>query len=99
MAEGTAAASVVVPTNAGMLALWSGMAFDSIRSYEDWEAKVNERLQDAITLGEVVPVGIQGDGGFAVRVTTAPSGLTEREQRFTVVASDPYLLVTGGPTF
>ena len=100
MTEGNAAASAVVATDAGMLALWSGAAFDAVDSYEDWESKVNERLDEAIAPGEMVPVGIQGDGAFAVRVATAPSGLTDREQRFAVVTSDPYLLSTpGGQTF
>ena len=82
-----------------LLALWSGAAFEAVHSYEDWEDRVNERLDDAIALGEMVPVGIQGDGAFAVRVAAAPGGLTDREQQFTVVTSDPYLLVTDGPTF
>lgn len=99
MADETAAAFAVVATNAGMLALWSGAAFEAVHSYEDWEDRVNERLEDAIALGEMVPVGIQGDGAFAVRVAAAPGGLTDREQQFTVVTSDPYLLVTNGPTF
>lgn len=100
MTEGTAATTVVVATDAGMLALWSGAAFETVNNYDDWEARVNERLDDAIARGEIVPVGIQGDGAFAVRVATAPSGLSDREQRFTVVTSDPYLLSTpGGQTF
>lgn len=98
MTEGTATTSAVVATDAGMLALWNGAAFEAVTSYESWETTVNERLNEAITLGEIVPVGIQGDGAFAVRIALA-SDLTDREQRFLVVTSDPYLLSTEGPTF
>lgn len=99
MTDETAAAFAVVATNAGMLALWSGAAFEAVHSHEDWEDRVNERLDDAIALDELVPVGIRGDGAFAVRVAAASGGLTDREQQFTIVTSDPYLLVTDGPTF
>jgi hypothetical protein len=89
-----------VATDAGMLALWRGTAFAEVDGYDAWEEHVNERLADAIQSGELIPIGIQGDGAFGVRVAVAPDGATEREARYTVVTSEPYLLVAdGGPIF
>jgi len=91
---------VTVATDAGMLALWRGSAFADIDGYEAWEERVNERLAEAIHSGELVPVGIQGDGAFGVRVAVAPDKATEREARYALVTSEPYLLVAdGGPIF
>jgi hypothetical protein len=91
---------VTVATSAGMLALWRGTAFAEVDGYDAWEAHVNERLGEASQLGELVPIGIQVDGAFGVRVAVAPEGATEREARYAVVTSDPYLLVAdGGPIF
>jgi hypothetical protein len=89
-----------VATDAGALALWRGSAFAEVDGYDAWEERVNERLPDAIRSGELVPVGIQGDGAFGVRLAVAPDTATEREARYTVVTSQPYLLVAdGGPVF
>jgi hypothetical protein len=88
---------VTVVTDAGMLALWSASTFEDIDGYEAWEAGVNERLGAAIASGELVPVGIQADGAFGVRVVVAPDDLTVREQQYTFMTSEPYLLeVEGG---
>ena len=87
-------------TDAGMLALWRGSAFSDVDGYDAWERRVNERLAEAVRSGELVPVGIRGDGAFGVRVVAAPEHATERETRYTVVTSQPYLLVSdGGPIF
>ncbi len=87
-----------VATDAGMLALWRGSAFPDVDGYTAWEGRVNGRLRDAIELGSLVPVGIQSDGAFGVRVAVAPDGATQREARHAVVTSEPYLLVAdGGP--
>ena len=89
---------MTVATDAGTLALWRGSAFADVDGYDAWERRVNERLDEAIQSGELVPVGIQGDGAFGVRVAVAPDTATERETRYTVVTSQPYLLVSdGGP--
>ncbi|MGH3460606.1 MAG: hypothetical protein ACRDP9_03935 [Kribbellaceae bacterium] len=79
-----------------MLALWCASTFGDVDGYESWETRVNERLGAAISRGELVPVGIQSDGAFGVRVAVAPDGLTEREQRYAIVASEPYLLTVRG---
>ncbi|WP_028652319.1 hypothetical protein [Nocardioides halotolerans] len=72
---------VTVATDAGTLALWRGSAFADIDGHDAWEERVNERLADAIRSGELVPIGIQVDGAFGVRVAVAPDGATEREVR------------------
>ena len=91
---------VRVATDAGMLALWRGTAFAEVDGYDAWEAQVNERLAEAVQSGELVPIGIESDGAFGVRVAVEPDGATEREARYTVVTSEPYLLVAdGGPIF
>ena len=91
---------MTVATDAGTLALWRGSAFIGVDGYDAWEERVNERLIDAIRSGELVPVGIQADGAFGVRVAVTPDAATEREARYTLVTSQPYLLVAdGGPVF
>lgn len=89
---------VTVATNSGMLALWRDSAFADIDGHDAWETRVNERLTEAIRAGELVPVGIQSDGAFGVRIAIGPDAPTDRENTYTVVTSDPYLLVSdGGP--
>lgn len=85
-----------VATNAGMLVLWKSSAFAEVDSYEAWEERVNDRLGEAITSGELVPVGIQSDGAWGVRLAVAPDAATEREVAYTVVTSEPYLLAADG---
>lgn len=83
-----------------MLALWRGTAFEDVDGYDAWEEQVNDRLPDAIQSGELVPVGIQSDGAFGVCVAVAPDAANERETRYAVVTSEPYLLVAdGGPIY
>lgn len=91
---------MTVATAAGTLAMWRGSAFTDVDGYDAWEALVNERLAAAIGSGELVPIGIGGDGAFGVRVAVAPDAATEREARYTVVTSQPYLLTAdGGPVY
>lgn len=94
-------AIATVATDAGLLALWRGSAFADVDGYEAWEERVNERLAEVIERGDLVPVGIQGDGAFGVRVAIAPGDhATQRETTYTVVTSDPYAFVAdGGPVF
>lgn len=87
---------VTVATNAGMLALWRSSAFADVDGYEVWEERVNDRLDDAIQSGELVPIGIQSDGAWGVRLAVAPDAATEREAAYTVVTSEPYLLLADG---
>ncbi|MGH2381124.1 MAG: hypothetical protein ACRDG7_07870 [Candidatus Limnocylindria bacterium] len=87
---------VVARTDAGMLAVWCPSYFRDVDGYEAWEARVNERLAEAITAGELVPVNIQSDGAFGVRVAVDPEDLTERERRYALLTSEPYLLAVSG---
>jgi hypothetical protein len=87
---------VAVRTDAGMLSVWCPRPFASVNGYDAWEQHVNDRLQEAIANGELVPVNIGSDGAWGVRVAVAPDGLTERERTYAVVTSEPYLLVVSG---
>jgi hypothetical protein len=87
---------VAVRTDAGMLSVWCPRPFASVNGYDAWEQYVDDRLQDAIANGELVPVNIGSDGAWDVRVTVAPDGLTDRERTCAVVTSEPYLLVVSG---
>ena len=79
-----------------MLSVWCSRPFASVNGYDAWEQYVNDRLEDAIANGELVPVNIGTDGAWGVRVAVAPDGLTEREGTYAVVTSEPYLLVVSG---
>jgi hypothetical protein len=79
-----------------MLCAWCPASFADVDGYDAWEARVNERLDDAIRAGELVPVNIQSDGAFGVRVAVSPDGLNERESTYALATSDPYLLVVRG---
>jgi hypothetical protein len=79
-----------------MLSVWCPRPFAAVNGYDAWEQYVNDRLQDAIANGELVPVNIGSDGAWGVRVAIAPDGLTERERAYAVVTSEPYLLVVSG---
>ena len=76
-----------------MLSVWCPRSFASVNGYDAWEQYVNDRLQDAIANGELVPVTFGSDGAWGVRVAVAPDALTERERTYAVVTSEPYLLV------
>jgi hypothetical protein len=97
--------SGVVRTDAGMCALWSPASFHDVTDYGSWE---RELLDDAdvarhVRAGSVVPINIGSDGTFAVRVrtTSGPENVapTEREARFVMVSSEPYLFETQGGAF
>jgi hypothetical protein len=87
---------VTAATDAGMLSLWCPAYFRDVDGYDVWETRVNERLGDAISAGELIPVNIGSDGAFGVRVAIDPPNLTERERAHRVVTSEPYLLAVAG---
>jgi hypothetical protein len=66
-------------TDAGMLSLWCPAYFRDVDDYDGWETRVNERLGDAISAGELIPINIGSDDAFGVRVAIDPPNLTERE--------------------
>jgi hypothetical protein len=49
---------VAVRSAAGMLIVWCPAYFHDVDSYDAWEARVDERMEDAIAAGELVPVNI-----------------------------------------
>jgi hypothetical protein len=97
--------SGVVRTDAGMCALWSPASFHRVTDYGTWE---RELLDDGdiarhVRAGTVVPINIGSDGAFAVRVraSSGPENAvpTEREARFVLASSEPYLFETQGGAF
>lgn len=92
----------VMVTDAGMFGLWSPASFGDIVDYDTWESALleDEDIARHIVAGAFVPVNIGGDGAFQVvaRVgsTLVPASLTERERRYVLVSSEPYLFVTTG---
>ncbi|WP_406051579.1 hypothetical protein [Kribbella sp. NBC_00889] len=87
---------VTAATDAGMLSLWCPAYYRDVDRYDVWETRVNERLGDAISTGELLPVNVGSDGAFGVRVAIDPPDLTERERAYWVVTSEPYLLAVAG---
>ncbi|WP_406172752.1 hypothetical protein [Streptomyces sp. NBC_00996] len=89
-----------VGTSAGMFALWRLSRFASVTDLDDWEDEVadDESLGEAVQEGALVPINIGGDGAyqFTVRGVSALGGLTQREARYRLVSSQPYLLVSDG---
>ncbi|WP_328876325.1 hypothetical protein OHT76_43280 [Streptomyces sp. NBC_00287] len=89
-----------VGTSAGMFALWRLSRFASVRDIDSWEDEVadNESLVEAVREGALVPIDFGGDGAyqFAVRGVSLLGRLTEREARYCLVSSRPYLLVSDG---
>jgi hypothetical protein len=89
--------TVTADTAAGMLALWCASTFEGVDDYAAWESQVEDRIDEAIAAGEFVPVNIESDGAFGVRVAVAPNYLSDRERSYAVIESEPYLLnVSGG---
>jgi hypothetical protein len=92
--------SRTVPTNAGMSGIWQPEAFAHIADLDSWEDDVAEdsALVRHIRAGEFVPINVGGDGAFqiAVRGRTGPETLSEREVRYRLISSEPYLLVSHG---
>ncbi|MGN6220577.1 MAG: hypothetical protein ACTHNQ_13830 [Microbacterium sp.] len=91
-------AAVIVPvrTDAGMLCVWSPTAFDAVNDYDSWGTHVNDRLHDAIASGDLVPLNIESDGSWGVRVALPGEGLSDRERTHEVITSEPYLLMVSG---
>ena len=84
-------------TDAGMLALWSPENFHNITDYDSWERELLDEadISRHIEQGAFVPINIQSDGAYQCVVRAASSGvpatLSNRERRYLVVSSEPYL--------
>ncbi|MBC6451699.1 DUF6386 family protein [Actinokineospora xionganensis] len=86
----------VVYTSAGLCAVWQPEAFAHVVDLDTWEDHVaeDEALIRQIAAGAFVPINIGGDGAFQVVIRQTP--LTERERRYLLVSSEPYLLISKG---
>jgi hypothetical protein len=88
-------------TNSGMLALWSPQDFQNITDYDSWERELldDTDISRHIQQGAFVPVNIQSDGSYQCVVRSASAGvsakLSDRERRYLVVSSEPYLFRSG----
>lgn len=91
-----------VSTGAGMFGIWQPEYFAGVTSLDEWEDEVSEdaALLRHIEAGVFVPINIGGDGAFqfTVRHGGLAGGLTERESRYRLVSSRPYLLIAKGHT-
>lgn len=89
-------------TGSGMLAAWSPQHFREITDYDSWERELleDEDITRHIREGAFVPINIQSDGAFQCVVRVGGSGvsatLSEREKRYLVVSSQPYLFRSDG---
>ncbi len=89
-------------TNSGMFGLWSPAAFGHVSDYDSWEAELasDEDIARHVAAGAFVPInsGLDGDFKITVRVgsSDAPAELTDRERRYLLVSSDPYLFLSPG---
>ena len=91
-----------VRTDTGMFGVWQPEHFAGVNSLDEWEDEVSEdaALLRHIEAGAFVPINIGGGGAyqFAVRFGDLATGLTERELRYRIVSSRPYLLIANGQT-
>jgi hypothetical protein len=83
-----------------MCALWQPEHFAQVADLEAWESDVAEdaALVRHMQEGAFVPINIGGDGIFQVTVRGGQghAGLSEREARYVLVSSQPYLLDSHG---
>jgi hypothetical protein len=88
--------SYVASTDAGMCGLWRPEHFADVSSVGAWEDSVSDpaALEGHIRVGAFVPLNVGGDGAF--QVTVRAGERTAREERYTLVSSEPYLLVSSG---
>jgi len=94
----------VYATDSGMLCLWDPAAFAAVVDYDTWEAELCEDADVLrhIKAGHLVPIntnrGVDGAFDVLVRVGDAkrPAALTEREARYILAESAPYLFKSAG---
>lgn len=96
MSNPTFEVSRVVSTGAGMCGIWQPEHFEHVTSLDAWEDEVSEpeALEGHTGVGAFVPLNVGGDGAF--QLTLRVGGLNAREERYTLVSSEPYLLVSRG---
>lgn len=92
-------ASGLTWTDAGMCALWDPASFTGIVDYDTWDAALgeDEQIEAHIGAGAFVPLNIEADHASRALMRVGESAtLTEREARYVVVTSEPYLFVSTG---
>ncbi|MGH3377821.1 MAG: hypothetical protein ACRDP6_24110 [Actinoallomurus sp.] len=98
-------ASCSLSTEAGMHALWVPEPFAGVHDHDTWDTEFGEyaAIRRHVVAGNLVPINIGSDGAatFVVRVGDhgEPAGLGERETRYLLGSSPPYLLTTWGRAF
>ncbi len=92
-------------TDAGSWLVWQPEAFAHVHDYESWSSELEEDddISRHVRAGVAVPIRIGSDGAFSFLVRVGRSGgrlrgpttadLTERERRYRLVSSEPYLFV------
>jgi hypothetical protein len=89
-----------VGTSAGLCGLWQPEAFSQVTDLDTWEDEVAEdsALVRQIRAGGFVPINVGGSGAFqvALRGRSAETTLSDRQTRYRLVSSEPYLLVSHG---
>lgn len=94
----------VYATDAGMLCLWDPSAFANIVDYDHWESELCEDADIVrhIKAGHLVPIntnqGVDGAFDVIIRVGDAKqkASLTEREAKYILAESMPYLFKCSG---
>lgn len=96
MSETSHESSHVMETSAGLCGLWQPERFAGVDELDTWEDEVADdaALVRHIEAGAFVPLNVGGDGSFQAIVREG--GLTDREDQYRLVSSDPYLLVSYG---
>ena len=89
-------------TGSAMFGVWDRGHFPRVVDYESWEA---ELLDDAdierhIDVGHFVPITIYSDGAFEfevrVGIVAEHCSLDQRERRYVIASSEPYLFRSAG---
>jgi hypothetical protein len=86
-------------TGSGMCALWDPTSFLEIADYDTWYTALGEddQIVSHIEAGAFVPINIRSDGAFGALVRVGqPGQLTEREERYVHMTSNPYLFISSG---
>ena len=86
-------------TDSGMLGLWDYSTYQHIDDYEIWEPEFVEDVDIIrnIKNATYVPININSDGAYSVEIKfNELCALSERENRYLIVTSQPYLLKTNG---
>lgn len=92
--------SYPVATSAGMCAIWDPEYFAHVTDLSTWEDEVAEdaALVRHMEQGAFVPLNVGGGGTFQVIVRggAGAAAVDERESRYVLAASEPYLLRSHG---